>query len=305
MNRIEELRKLVEKFTADIEYYKSPRKPYNEHSCRMEFIDPLLGLLGWDVANSKGLSPQYREVIAENYSSSTDRPDYSLTMRGVTKFFVEAKKPSVDILSSIESAMQTRKYGWNANHRIAVLTNFDCLVIYDTTIIPQEHEETQVARFRVYHHAEYVDKYDEILNLLSRDSVFSGSFDEYFSKRFAEQGRQKQQVDLLFLNQSNQWRVDLSNELYRKGKQYTDIAVLNDVVQEFINQIVFLRICEDKNLPLYHRLQDTISDPSNLHSKLEELLRAADKRYNAGLFSSEYIVFDLNSDVIADIFKGL
>ena len=305
MSNIDKLQKLVEKFTADIEYYKNPRKSYNEHSCRMEFIDPLLSLLGWDVANEKGLPPQYREVIAENYSSPTDRPDYSLTMRGVTKLFVEAKKPSVDISVSLESALQARKYGWNANHKIAVLTNFDYLIIYDTTITPQENDETHVARFRVYHHSEFVAKYDEMLSLLSRDAVYSGSFDAYFNKQFAEHGRQKQQVDVLFLNQINQWRIALSNELYGKGKQYADIAVLNDVVQEFINQVVFLRICEDKNLPLYHRLQDTIIDPTKLHSKLEELLRAADKRYNAGLFSGEYIVFDLNSDVIADIFKGL
>jgi len=305
MSKIENLQKLVEKFVTDIEYYKNPRKPYNEHSCRMEFIDPLLGLLGWDITNSKGLPPQYREVIAENYSSSTDRPDYSLTMRGVTKFFVEAKKPSVDIFTSLESALQARKYGWNANHKIAILTNFDYLIIYDTTVTPQEQDDAHVARFRVYHHTEYVEKYDEILELLSRDSVYSGSFDLYFGKYFVEQGRQTQQVDSMFLAQINEWRISLSNELYSKGNQYSDIDALNDVVQEFINQIVFLRICEDKNLPLYHRLQDTITDPSQLHSKLEELLKAADKRYNAGIFSGEYIVFDLNNDVISNIFKGL
>jgi type I restriction-modification system DNA methylase subunit len=304
MQRVDELHKLVEKFKTDIEYYKNPRKPYNEHSCRMEFIDPLLNLLGWDITNAKGLSPQYREVIAENYSSSTDRPDYSLTMRGVTKFFVEAKKPSVDIFLSNESALQARKYGWNAKHKISVLTNFDYLIIYDTTVTPQENDEPHVARFRVYHHTEYVEKYEEMVALLSRDSVFSGSFDSYFSEQF-EQGRQRQQVDVLFLNQINQWRVALSNELYSKGNRYKDIAVLNDVVQQFINQVVFLRICEDKNLPLYHKLQDTITDLTTLHNKLEELLRAADKRYNAGLFSGDRIVFDLNSQVISDIFAEL
>lgn len=42
------------------------------------------------------------------------------------------------------------------------------------------------------------------------------------------------------------------------------LDVLNDVVQEFINQIVFIRICEDKNLPLYHKLKDTITDSATL-----------------------------------------
>ena len=74
---------------------------------------------------------------------------------------------------------------------------------------------------------------------------------EYNKNNFPASGGEKQQVDTLFLKQINEWRVSLSNELYRRGGRYQSLEVLNDVVQEFINQIVFLRICEDKNLPLY------------------------------------------------------
>lgn len=66
-----------------------------------------------------------------------------------------------------------------------------------------------------------------------------------------------------------------------------------------------MRICEDKNLPLYHRLQDTVSEPAQLQAKLEELFRAADHRYNSGMFSGEDIIFDLSSAVISDMIKGL
>ena len=59
-----ELQNLVDRFHANIDFYKDARNAYNEHSCRIEYIDPLLKLLGWDVANEKGLAPQYREVIA-------------------------------------------------------------------------------------------------------------------------------------------------------------------------------------------------------------------------------------------------
>lgn len=74
INKIE-LQKLVKHFEKNINFYKDSKKSYNEHSCRIEFIDPLLKILGWDVANEKGAVPQYREVIAENYSSRSDRPD--------------------------------------------------------------------------------------------------------------------------------------------------------------------------------------------------------------------------------------
>ena len=302
---IEELKRLVGQFRTNLSYYKDGKSSYNEHSCRIEYIDPLLKAFGWDVANTKGLPPQYREVIAENYSTKTDRPDYSMTLRGVAKFFVEAKKPAVDIFRDKEPAYQTRKYGWNANHRIAVLTNFEFLIIYDTCYVPHQDDDCSVARYRIYHYQEYVDKCEEIAALISRDAVYSGDFDRYLDANFPSIAGAKQQVDTLFLAQINSWRVALSNELYRKGGRYADLDVLNDVVQEFINQIVFLRICEDKNLPLYHKLKDTIQNQAQLHSKLEELFRAADRRYNSGMFSGDDIVFDLSSQVISDIIIGL
>lgn len=226
-------------------------------------------------------------------------------MRGVPKFFVEAKKPAIDIINDAAPAIQTRKYGWNAKHKIAVLTNFEYLVIYDTCYIAHEDDGSSVARYRLYHYTEYVEKFSEINGLISRDSVYSGEFDFYLNENFPAIGGYTQQVDELFLFQINEWRVALSNELYAKGGRYTSLEVLNDVVQEFINQIIFLRICEDKNLPLYHKLKDTITDSTQLKDKLEELLRAADKRYNSGIFSGDDIIFDISCDVIKNMIENL
>lgn len=305
MTNYEKLRNLVNRFSTNLSYYKDTKNNYNEHSCRIEYIDPLLEILGWDVANEKGLAPQYREVVAENYSTPTDRPDYTMTLRGVAKFFVEAKKPAVDITKVTDPAFQTRKYGWNANHRVAVLTNFEYLAIYDTCYVPKEEDGCAVARYRIFHFTEYAERYHEIVSLISRDVVYSGEFDRYLDDNFPATGGEKQQVDTLFLKQINEWRISLSNELYRKGGRYHSLEVLNDVVQEFINQIVFLRICEDKNLPLYHKLQDTVFEPEQLQAKLEELFRSADHRYNSGMFSGDDIVFDLSSAVISEMIKGL
>lgn len=45
MNNKVELQKLVEHFDANIDFYKDTKKAYNEHSCRIEFIDPFLKIL--------------------------------------------------------------------------------------------------------------------------------------------------------------------------------------------------------------------------------------------------------------------
>lgn len=211
----------------------------------------------------------------------------------------------MDITREPDPAIQTRKYGWNAKHRLAILTNFEYLAIYDTCHIAHEDDGCAVARYRLYHYTEYVEKIEEIVGLIARDTVYSGDFDAYLDENFPATGGQTQQVDTMFLSQINEWRVALSNELYAQGSRYASLEVLNDVVQEFINQIVFLRICEDKNLPLYHKLKDTITDSNQMQSKLEELFRSADRRYNSGMFSGEDIIFDLSCEVIKRMIEDL
>lgn len=84
----------------------------------------------------------------------------------MAKFFAEAKKPPADITKADTSAIQTRKYGWNAKHRMAVLTNFEFLVIYDTDHFLLEDESCTISRYRLYHYTEDAEKFDEIRNLI-------------------------------------------------------------------------------------------------------------------------------------------
>lgn len=310
LEKKKQLEKLINKYSQKLEYYKNHANAYNEHSCRIEYIDPFLQSLGWDVNNQKGELPHYREVIAENDSSHTDRPDYSFTVKGVTKFFIEAKKPSVDLINESESAYQIRKYGWNAKHKIAILTNFEYLLIYDTRHKPEKSDSSTTALYKKYYYKDYINQIEEIESLLSREVVFTGAFDEFMRVAFSQDGRTIDgrttiEVDELFLEQINEWRVRLGNCLYQKEEKYQNQAVLNDVIQDFINQIVFLRICEDRNLPLYHRLRDTIADKWLLKEELKKLFDTADKNYSLGLFSGECIIFDLHEDVIIGMIEEL
>lgn len=106
---ISRLKDLIIKYRNNRDYYCNTRNAYNETECRDEYINPLLECFGWDVQNAKGKAPQYKEVVVERFSNSAERPDYTLTLNGVSKIFVEAKKPSVDITIEIEPVMQTRR----------------------------------------------------------------------------------------------------------------------------------------------------------------------------------------------------
>ena len=300
----DELLRLITQYQRNVETYRNAKK-YNEQNCRDEFISPLLECFGWDVHNKKGTQPQYKEVVVEQFSNSGERPDYTLTLNGVSKLFVEAKKPSVDITVESSPAIQVRRYGWNVKHKLSILTNFENLIIYDVTNKPEDKDSANVSLYRKYHYTEYLEKFSEISALISRDAVYSGRFDDYVDKNLPNVERYSTQIDEVFLQQINGWRLKIGEYLYDRCDEYRDIDVLNDVVQEFINQIIFLRICEDRNLPLYRKLKETAQDQKELKESLTKVFKEVDKNYNSRLFSGGNIIFDLSNEIIFNMIVSL
>lgn len=302
---IERLKLLVTQFQKNKDYYHDAKNAYNEQSCRDEYISPLLECFGWDVQNAKGKDPQYREVRVEKVTRKTDRIDYTLTLNGVDKIFVEAKKPLVDITKDAEPARQTRRYGYNAKHSVSILTNFENLMFFDVTYEPKETDDARVALYKSYHYLEYVAKFDEIAEIMLRDNVYNGNFDALVDKEFLSDTRDRVQVDRLFLKLINGWRKDIGEYLYSKDEKYHDEEVLNDAVQTFINQVIFLRICEDNNLPLYQNLKQVAENKEQLNEELHKLILSADKRYNSGLFKSDDAILDLSVDAIWKVIDSI
>lgn len=291
------LKELINRFKVNYEFYNNSK--YNESECRLEFIDEFLKDFGWDVQNSNGKSPNLKEVVVESYEQELGKPDYTMTFNGISTFFVEAKKPAVNILDNSDCSFQTRRYGWSAKHRISILTNFKELLIYDCSDMPKSNDPTSKNLIAKYNYLEYFDKYDEIYELISKEIVYNGKFEEKF-KSFSAIGRT---IDEMFLKQINDWRVQLGQELFNiKGGNIEDI---NIEIQEFINEIVFLRICEDRNLPLYKTLQKSISIDSMLQKELEKIIEIADKRYNSGIFKERNIINELDKNILKNIITDL
>jgi hypothetical protein len=72
------------------------------------FWNPLFIALGWDIYNREGIHENYRDVILEHalrVEKSVKAPDYCIRIGPVPKFFVEAKKPAVDIKSEVGPAL--------------------------------------------------------------------------------------------------------------------------------------------------------------------------------------------------------
>src|SRR3972149_10014232 len=106
---------LVTRFEQNRSEYTSGH--YNETQVRHEFIDPLFMALGWDVNNERGYAGASKEVIHEDsikVGGATKAPDYCFRLGGSRVFFLEAKKPSVNLKDDPLPAYQLRRYAWTA-----------------------------------------------------------------------------------------------------------------------------------------------------------------------------------------------
>lgn len=84
---------LVDRFDRYQDTYKSHQ--YNEARVREEFVNPFIKALGWDLDNAQGFPEAYKEVIHEDtikVGHSHKAPDYSFSLIGSRKFFLETAK---------------------------------------------------------------------------------------------------------------------------------------------------------------------------------------------------------------------
>ena len=66
------------------------------------------------------------------------------------------------------------------------------------------------------------------------------------------------------------------------AKPSVDLEELGDIVQSYINKILFLRVCEDRNIETYQALLQIANERQ--FSDLIKKFREADNKYNSGLF---------------------
>ena len=136
----ESVLQLIERFDRNIDAYRSGR--YNETQVRREFIDPFFKALGWDIDNEQGWAEAYKDVVHEDaikVGGFTKAPDYCFRIGGARKFFVEAKKPSVNVKEELDPAFQVRRYAWSAKLPLSIVTDFEELAVYDCRV--KAHDE--------------------------------------------------------------------------------------------------------------------------------------------------------------------
>jgi type I restriction-modification system DNA methylase subunit len=211
---------------------------------------------------------------------ATKAPDYAFRIGGTRKFFVEAKKPAVNIQYDFYPAFQLRRYAWSAKLPLSILTDFEEFAVYESRSKPDKSDSAAAGRVMLLNYKDYLTRWDEIAAIFSRQAVLKGSFDQYAEGLKGKKGTTE--VDDAFLEEIEHWR-DLLARMIALRNPDLHVRELNYAVQMTIDRIVFLRICEDRGIERQDQLQELLKG-EQVYERLCQLFRQADNRYNSGLF---------------------
>ena len=267
-----ELHRLVAKFEKEFTAVTDPG--YSEARLRQDYLDPFIRALGWDLENHAGLVQQQREVEIESrtdVAGRAKRADYLFRTDTRDRFICEAKKPRVTL--GPRDAFQAKRYAWNKKVVLALLTDFEDLKIFLVGGKPHK-DSPDVGLWKHWHFKQYPLVAAEIWQLLARENVAAGSIESAIDKlpKRAPAGRGKarqlylikpdrtRELDTDFLEFLDEARRELAGDILRHNDRADILANgrLNEAVQSILDRLLFIRICEDRDIDTGTRLQSIV-----------------------------------------------
>lgn len=299
------IQKLTREFLSAPEEVLAPE--FKELWVREQFIDPLLHALGWEKVRAGAVVLD--GLVTEDRLrglGATRAPDYACYLSGQRQFFVEAKKPSVNLATDPTPAHQIRRYCWNAGLAVGLLTDFEEFCFYDCRTHPNESDPTDTGRFRYFKVSDLLDNWEWLSGLLSREAVSGGSLRNFELERKAPPGAKP--IGESFLAEIEKFRKSLASDIASRNSLST--IELSGVVQTIIDRVIFLRVCEARGIENDESLLLAVSE-SDAFQNLKHLFTRADARYNSGLFHDAELKLvnrgqlSVGNEVLRKIIRGL
>ena len=266
---------------------------FGEESTKKDFILPLFRALGWRVEDSREVSAEERVLRG--------RADYGFKIGGVTKFYVEAKTLSKNLMER-EHLQQVIDYSYAKGVPWAVLTNFaQTAVLYSEVKDPNPFN----CRFIELSASEYVSAFDR-LRLLSKPAIVGNELDSK-AEQFGRKPK-KQPIDKQLLKDLNSFRLDLAKDIGRlNGDLFrgSDEA-LEETVQRILDRLIFIRVAEDRGLEDKQLTLLSQGPESTAVKRLRELFRRYDQNFDSKLFQP-HAAGDVRMDgeVLQRVLRGL
>ena len=259
----------------------------NEDEVIRHYISPMFRALGWDFNNDKRKDLHKLEVRAQITFKANNRdyrPDFNFNYSGGdVAFYLDAKAVPVHLDRDKNSALQVRGYGWNDKKPVCVLTDFQEFAVYNCTIEPKLSDSVKVGLIKYIKYEDYLkdQNFDFLWSYFLKDNVHNKSLEKLIKSDGYIKGGIT--VDKHFLNSLNRWRELLALGI-KKNNTGIDEEVLNYLVQQTLDRILFLRICEARNIESNQKLYKKIVTVPNAYDNLIQYYFEADKKYNSGLF---------------------
>lgn len=302
----EKLQTLVTKFEKDKPHYLS--KGYPEAQVRIDFLNPFFKALGWDIENKAQKPPNERDVIVELSPETTKRPDYNFRINGFTKFFVEAKAPSV-ALDDVNHILQAKSYAWSTKEvSFVILTDFEEFKLFDASLKPNPRFPAEGLIFD-FKYTNYIDNIEK-LRELSRERVEQGSL-EALLPRDTKSKRLRIPPDKSFLEDLTVWRTETAKDIHKRNPEF-DVKLLNDIVQKLLDRIIFIRIAEDRNIRPDRELWEIVAQwreegkRKSIMTHLINLFHEVNDDLNGDIFKPHACESaNVDSNLLADIIENL
>jgi hypothetical protein len=213
-----------------------------------EFIDPFFMALGWDMQDST-TPARVRGAYARRLRVTTrDRATYSSCLFGLDghpQFLVVLGTPPVCTTDHDDTCPGLRRYAWNAEIPLLIITNCKEWAVYDCTHMPEPRDDEPDARIASFTFRDYPGRWDWMSSIFSKEAVIAGSVRDYAGK--AAEKRGSAGVAAAFLRDLERWREILARDIANRNHAITTDE-LNDAVHQTICRVIFLRLCEDRGI---------------------------------------------------------
>lgn len=271
------------------------KNPNSEAETESKLIDPLLKILGWDTETDEVVK---KESLGPNF------PDYTIKIADRRKFILEAKAVGVSLdgkYSTKTFVEQALDYAKRSDCTWAVLTNFKELRLYTTD---KKIEDSLVFAIRS---DEFEGEGFQRLWQLSRQSIAKGELDKWGENYGFK--KKRIQIDKILLKDLLDFREQLSKNLLLNNEELrANINLADEIVQKFLDRLIFIRNCEDRGLETEKLI--TYAGTKNILKRLREAFM--DNRrygyYNSALFAKHELDnndLSISDEVIAHVIQGL
>lgn len=249
-------------------------KSLNESQVRKSFIDEFWNILGWNTSDIRQVQVETRV--------GTKKPDYRFLVQNKTAFFVEAKKPSEDLMKNTHHIFQAKSYCWSGNVPLVVLTDFEEFRPFKCVHQPDKDKPKDgIIKQLDMTFEQYADRAEELLLHFSYESVTGGSLTQLLQlAKVKDQDR----VDRVFLKQLAEWRKILA-EKAALVNDFQSSNELAEAVQRILDRLVFLRILQDRTIEEQDHLRTIANTKKHAYKAFVELCQGFSHTYNGLIFN--------------------